>query len=845
MKLKKLTALLTVSAMLIGTIAFAADLSDDTVNDNVENVEKVVIIAEPYAYLRGNNTDSANKTWENGVFQLSNTKNDTSYDHTFIGALSFDLNDVDLTKEIESVTLKLVTVNLQDKITGMDVSAYTLPDNWYESVKTYSAQTDNITAALKEPVAFSFRQTRPNGNYAIFSAYQSNDNSVRNLENWTSAINVTDYVKNTLNNDDTDNKIDVLLVNAAESEKSVQIFTPNMTKLEGGSINGTDGVTGEAVSGKSRWETTLQAFGEQLSDDYIEMKPRLEIAYKAAEPSPYPSTEPAESPSPSPSAEPDESPSPSPGETPDVETAILTLSIDGGEAVEYTSYSDAASALLGQNAKGKTAEMTLLSDIEAGTSRVFIDNNDIKKLTVNGNGHTIKGGGATLVFQTDNSCELILNNLTIDSHTGNDGAISLKSTSKVTMNGVTLTNNKTGIYIQSANASITADNATRIDSVRIRDVALPGIIQKNPAVIINKPSGGDDLDTNMVGTLIGADACELYISGGSIAMRAKKVFEPDENSAVSVTIGDETTYYTSYADAMTYVNAMAIGANAEITLLKDASAVGAVRTFVNMSNILKLTVNGGGYSISGGTQTVLFEADSGGVLELKNISLSDNKCSQGTLSIKGNAVVNLENVKVDKLLLQVDTASVKADKSTVISEYCIRKDVDIIYNNLLLLANANNEDGLSASQILKLTTQENAGANNSELKGYKAEVSSRGLVLQEKQPEIIAKITPTKIANGNYQLMSELEFDDEGYVTIKVKNTDDSNTRFTLYAVEYYDNRTLKSIKLANETIRAGFSKIISMQNPENAQVYMLWADGVTPVVNKMETKDKIEIKTE
>lgn len=533
---------------------------------------------------------------------------------------------------------------------------------------------------------------------------------------------------------------------------------------------------------------------------------------------------------------PDATPLPTPTIAPD--NAILSISLDGEEAVEYTDYSTAIAVISGNDAVGKTAQMNILQDFETGNVRAFINNGNISKLTINGNGHTMTGGSATVMFEGANNGELIINNLTISGHRGNDGAVSAKGNSKITLNGVTMTGNKTGVYLQSATATVSADNATSIDVFRIRDTAMSGILAKSAPIIVNKVTGGEDLSVDMITTLSN-EGYELYLTDGSIAMQARKVTEPQEDSVVSVTIGDETTYYTSYNAAMTYANTLGIGNAVELNILKDDTTVGSVRSFMDSGNILKLIINGNGNTLSGASQSVLFEVGTGGAIELKNITISGNSCRDGSLSVKGTGRVTLENVILDKLYLQSADVVVTADENTVINEYCIRDTVEV-YEQLTLLTKKSSR--LSASQIVALTTQESEGKNNMILKGYEVEAGTDTLYLHEKQPVTIAKIIAEGTENGDYEVKSDLELDDEGDITIKVKNNADTSADVTLYAVSYNENGELETVTLITQTVRSGFTKALTMENPENAQYYLLWADGVRPIVYKMDVKNKIEV---
>ena len=561
---------------------------------------------------------------------------------------------------------------------------------------------------------------------------------------------------------------------------------------------------------------------------------------------------------------------------------VLNVAFDGGTAVNYTSYADAIKDL--SAAKGKTAVMTLLQDIDladagGNTSRLFISNNAVTSLTLNGNNHKIQNCKDSVLFETSSGGELTLNNITIDGHAGSDGAVSIKAYSKgVNLSNVTFANNKNGgIYLQNT-ITPTVDNSTTIDSLRIRDVALTEMIKSLPAVIVKKAEGANDLSTSVVAKLIGADAYEMCVEGGNIAIREKTAEptatpevteEPSEPTAtpevteepskptatpeapqpiLTLSVDNaETVNYTSYAYAIKDLS-VAKGKTAVMTLLQDidlADAEGNTsRLFISKDSVTALTVNGNNHKIQNCKDSVLFETSNSGELTLNDITIDSHTGNDGAISIKAySKAVNMNNVKLTNnkhgIYLQ-STIAPTVDNSTTIDSVRIR---DVALNDMIkslpavIVKKADGANDLSTSVVAKLI-----GAD-----AYEMCVEGGNIAIREKsKPAPSPTATPvpdkeiaTETISDDYEV-ENMTISKEGEVKIKVKNKNNDKATVTLYAVEYNQDGSLKAVKTVEENIEKGWKKPISMTAPE-ASVFMLWSGDLMPIINKIEVNEADE----
>lgn len=258
--------------ILAGVIAFAVSISMVNVVPLAEDIdlyaagdEAVTIYPTADIQFRsGNTTDfSTSKGFE------VRHGNDAG-DNYFLGGLKFDLSNVD-TSNMKTATLELVT-EIRDN--NGDFSIKPFSDDWSEgSGNKYSDRLDIINEALNADAIVEFKAAL--GAAKIFEATGVADDK-RKLSNWTSQIDVTQYVNEQILENDT--------------TISMLITPQNLTNTRGAAFLSKD-ISKTSYNNDSRWDAILQAFSAEIDEDNLDLlKPRLVIEYYGEDELPHPTT---------------------------------------------------------------------------------------------------------------------------------------------------------------------------------------------------------------------------------------------------------------------------------------------------------------------------------------------------------------------------------------------------------------------------------------------------------------------------------------------------------------------------------------------------------------------------
>ncbi len=268
--------------ILSGAVAFAMSMSMVNVVPLAENVdiyavgdEAVTIYPTYDIQFRNNNTTDYGTSKS---FEVRH--GNEAGDNVFLGGLQFDMTGVD-TEDIDSVTLEIVT---ETRDNGGPFLVKPFSDDWSEeSGNQYTDKQTEITEALNAEAIAEFNALW--GGKKIFEASSVADDK-RILSNWTTKIDITDYVSSQIAENDT--TISVLITpEELENTKGVSFLSKDVSRDAYG-------------NNASRFDAIIEAFaGEITSESYDLLKPRLVVTYKP-EPTPTPEVTPTPEPTPTP-----------------------------------------------------------------------------------------------------------------------------------------------------------------------------------------------------------------------------------------------------------------------------------------------------------------------------------------------------------------------------------------------------------------------------------------------------------------------------------------------------------------------------------------------------------------
>lgn len=264
MKIKRIFSGIVALAMLlsiVNTLSFAENI--DVYADNDETV--TTIYPEADIQFRNNNTTDYSTT---KGFEVRHEKE--AGDNGFLAGLKFNVQDINI-ELLKSVTLELVT---ETRDNGEKLTVKPFSDNWSEgSGNKYTDKTTEIEEALAaEPIAeFSAAW----GGKKLFEATSLADDK-RVLSNWTSEIDITDYV----------------ISKAEENDSTISLLiTPEKLSNNKGVALLSKDISRESYANDARFNEILAAFSNEISEENLNLlKPRLVIKYYSEEEIPTPTT---------------------------------------------------------------------------------------------------------------------------------------------------------------------------------------------------------------------------------------------------------------------------------------------------------------------------------------------------------------------------------------------------------------------------------------------------------------------------------------------------------------------------------------------------------------------------
>lgn len=255
-----LAAILSVSVLLCGLdiVTFAEGSDGDAVT------------VYPVADIQFRNNNNNQFGTSKGFEVRHNKAGDELVENEFLAGLKFDLNGIDA-GDLKSATVELVT---ETRDNSGNFSVKPLSDDWSEDAgNRYSEKLDIIEEALGADAIAEFQAKI--GKSKIFEA-TGLDAADRVLSEWTSAFDITDYVKAQLSETDT--------------EISFLITPQNFTNEKGASFLSKD-VSAESYGNEDRWNAIIEAFSSEISDENLDpLKPRLILEFYSEEDRPKPAS---------------------------------------------------------------------------------------------------------------------------------------------------------------------------------------------------------------------------------------------------------------------------------------------------------------------------------------------------------------------------------------------------------------------------------------------------------------------------------------------------------------------------------------------------------------------------